>query len=293
MNDVAPGTTGQGATTQPGIATGTVETPPATTAPQTTPADWTSGLDEKLKGFVQNKGFKDPAQVLDSYQNLEKLMGGPREKLIRIPDKADDPAWSDVWGKLGKPADAKEYNFEVPEGGDPKLAEWAKGTFHKLNLPKPQADALAKEWNAMAANVEAQQKEAYANHVAQDTLELKKEWGHAFEQNVQIGAKAARAFGIDGDVIDKLEQSMGHAKVMKFMHSLGSKIGEDTFQSGNSSNQGFGNVLTPAQAKAKLDTLKADPDFVKDYVSGKAGPREEMERLHRFAYGAEQGLTLF
>lgn len=287
--EVASGSSGQGGAQSPGIATGTVPSTSATTeqVPQTPVSDWTSGLDEQLKGFVQTKGFKGPGEVLNSYQNLEKLMGGPREKLIRIPDKADDPAWSDVWGKLGRPADAKEYNFEVPEGGDPKLAEWAKGTFHKLNLPKPQADALAKEWNAMANQVQAQQKEAYQNHLTQDTAALKKEWGAAFEQNVAVGAKAARAFGIDGDTIDKLEMAMGHAKVMKLMHTLGSKIGEDSFQGSNSSNQGFGSVMTPAQAKFKLEQLKADQKWVTGYLANESGPREEMAKLQQFIYGAE------
>lgn len=287
---VASGDPGQGATGGSGAPTGdatiTASGQQGNQAGNAT-ADWTTGLSDELKGFVQTKNFKDPTAVLDSYRNLEKLMGAPKERLLKLPEKADDPAWGEVYSKLGRPADPKEYNFEVPQGGDPKLADWAKGTFHKLNMPKSMADNLAKEWNAMAAQVEAQQKEAYDNHVAQDTQALKKEWGAAHDQNTKIAEKAFRALGFKPEVADGLEKVIGHAETMKLFHALGTKLGEDNFQIGTGSNQNFGGAMTPAQAKDRISALRADPGFVSKYVNNDADARNEMARLHQFAYPSD------
>src|SRR5690606_18358521 len=94
----------------PAAATTTTTTPAApaaTTTTQTTATDWTSGFSDDLKGFVQNKGFKDPASVLDSYRNLEKLMGTPKERLLRLPENMDDAnAMGEIYTRLGRPQTA-------------------------------------------------------------------------------------------------------------------------------------------------------------------------------------------
>ena len=76
------------------------ETPAAPAAP----ADWTAGLPEEMKGYVQNKGFKDPSAVVESYRNFEKLMGVPQDRMIKLPEKAEDKAaWDSIYNRLGRP----------------------------------------------------------------------------------------------------------------------------------------------------------------------------------------------
>ena len=43
----------------------------ATSQVHSSNVDWTTGLNEDTRGFVQNRGFKDPGMVLDSYRNME------------------------------------------------------------------------------------------------------------------------------------------------------------------------------------------------------------------------------
>ena len=75
------------------------------------PADWTSGFNDELKGYVTSKGFKDPASVLESYRNSESLIGKLKgvgsDRIIGLPEKADAPEWKDNWNKLGTPKEAK------------------------------------------------------------------------------------------------------------------------------------------------------------------------------------------
>ncbi len=51
--------------------------PAATPAPAPNPdptppaAGWSDGLPDDMKGYVENKGWKDPSEVLSSNQNIE------------------------------------------------------------------------------------------------------------------------------------------------------------------------------------------------------------------------------
>lgn len=69
---------------------------------------------------------------------------------------------------------------------------------------------------------------------------------------------------------------------MTMLHDIGSRLGEDKLVTGTA-DTGFG-VMTPAQAQGKIAQLRGDADFVRRYTSGDVKAREEMERLHRFAY---------
>jgi hypothetical protein len=43
--------------------------------------------DPELKGYVENKGWKDPVELLNGYRNLEKLVGQAR---IAMPKDEND-----------------------------------------------------------------------------------------------------------------------------------------------------------------------------------------------------------
>lgn len=277
MSEVNTGTT---TTTTSTAGSGTA------TGGSTSQADWTTGLNDDMRGYVQNKGFKDPAMVLDSYRNLEKLMGA-RERLVKLPEKDDDAeGWNQVYERLGRPKEAKEYEIKAPEGlgGDEKFVEWARSAFHELGFSKKQAEALTGKWNEYVKGSMSAQNQAYETQLAEQETALKKEWGMAHEQNLQVAKRAAKAFGLDGATIDKLETAMGYAGVMKFMHTLGSKVGEADFVGGDSKTTGFGNMLSPEAARSQINSLKADPAFVRRYTAGDAEARQTMDRLHKMAY---------
>lgn len=264
---------------------GAPATPAAPAAPQApAPTDWTTGLSDELRGYVQNKGFKDPASALDSYRNLEKLMGAPKERLLKLPEGDDPAAWKEVYERLGRPADPKEYQVAPPKGvDDPEYVNWARETFHELGLPKKQAEALAQKLAERAESQMSAKAEAYQTNVAQSEAQLKKEWGAAFEQNLNIAKNAARAFGMSPELIDKLEASMGFEGVMKFMHQVGSKVGEGSYVAGENRQSGFG-VMTPEAAQQRIRDLRSDASFIQRYTAGGATEKQEMERLHRWAY---------
>lgn len=272
-----PSSPSEGVTPQAGGGT--------TTPPVQTPA-WLSGLSEDQRGFAEMKNFKDLGSVIDSYKGLEKVLGVPKERVIRMPEKSDDEAgWNEVYNRLGRPATSNDYKLDVPEkGGDESFMKWAKDTFHKNGLTARQAENISKSWNETMAKIEADTLAAEDAALAEGHMKLKREWGVAFDQKVKEATAAASQFGIDAAKLEKIERVLGFVDTMKFFGDLGSKIGEDAFVSGNSGQGPKFGPMTPAAAKAKLESLKGDSDFRKRFESGDADAFDHWTKLHGMAY---------
>ncbi len=245
---------------------------------------WTDSLNPEFKEYVTAKGFQDPAAVLDSYRNLEKLHGVPRERLLKLPETAEASEWNEVYSKLGKPATPDGYGLKASEGGDPAFTDWAKGTFHKLNLTSEQGQKIVQQFQEFTSAQETEAKAQYTADIQKQNATLQKEWGAAYNQNVARAQQAYRTFGLQDNAVKALETAIGFDGVMKFMHSLGEKIGEHSFVAGDGAQTfGEGSVLTPDQARSKIDALKMDGSFRDRYLKGDVKARAEMERLHKQA----------
>lgn len=245
-------------------------------------SDWIQSLDPNLQEYVSKKGFKNSKAVLESYINLEKLRGVPEDRLLKLPESSDDPRWKEVYQKLGAPENAEGYEFSDIETDEAKgFAEWASKNFHELNITKSQAQGLVKRYENLIKESQAEQEQLYNKTVEQQEVELKKDWGAAFHQNIAKVRQTAKDLNIPGEAIDAMEKTMGYDGVMKFIHSLSTKIGESDFVGGDQAVNPNAK-LTPDQAKAKIDALKKDKSFVDKYLSGDMEARQEMSRLHKF-----------
>lgn len=287
---------------------GAVGTPPpaapAPAAPAAAPAapagtgtgnPWFSGFSSAdAKAYVEGKGFKDSESLAVAYQNLEKVRGVPAERLLTLPEKADDPAWNDVHARLGRPEKPDGYTFEVPEGASPDFAKAAQAEFHKLGLTKAQGESLAKWWNESAKGAtEAEKANATANRTQQVT-KLKTEWGAAFEQNANEVEAVALASGLTKEQVTAAESALGvdgFAKmIFQFKTKFGVKLGEAGFEKGSGGGGDFGGVMTPAQAKAERERLQSDPAFMKAWTSGGKKEAEQISRLYSFEIPTENAV---
>lgn len=246
------------------------------------PASWFGTFNDDNKGYVQNKGFKDAETLLTSYRNMEKLIGAPQERVLKLPEKADDPEWGGVYDRLGRPKDAKEYKLGEMATG--KLGEWARSTFHELGLTASQAEKFATKWNEFSGASSTEAETALNHKSQQEETELKSQWGGAHDQNIEIARRGASEFGMTNDQVDQLQKVMGYKGTMTFLHSIGAKVGESNFDGGS----GGGNKnmrLTPEAAKSEINRLGADPEFAKKFLSKDAEAMERMSTLHKMAAG--------
>jgi len=255
----------------------TSATPPAT--PPANSAWYDNIEDGDLKGYVQNKGWKDPVELANGYRNLEKLVG---QEKIPMP-KGDDDAegWSRVFDSLGRPKTAEDYKLPVPEGDPGEFAKVAAGKFHELGLTAKQAQSLATWYNEMGANTVQAQQQQTAQQTEAQVNELKSEWGQAWDENVELGRRAAREYGLDQSTLTKMENAIGTSELLKLMSRIGRGQTEHSFEGGKSTTS-FG--MTPEAARNRINALRNDGDWSSKYIAGNADAQAEMQRLMRLAY---------
>ena len=250
------------------------------------PTDWTSGISDDYKGMIAAKGWQDMNSVLQSYSNLEKLAKGDPNTLLRLPgEKADQKEWDAIYNKLGRPEKAEGYKLPFRDGADKAFKDWAGKTFHGLGLSQKQAEAIIKSYDELNDSVKKASLESLTTKAAEGRAAIEKEWGAATKQNMEIARRAVREFGISSDIVDTLEEKVGYTEVMKFMHNIGTRLGEDNYAGGD--NGGSFGAMTPAQAKYEISQLKNDKAFTERYMKGDIEALSKMDRLQRYAAGVK------
>ena len=265
---------------------GTPAAPAGGVAPTAQPSSnsvWTAAFDEDTNAYVSNKGWKEPSDLLMSYRNLEKFAGGAKNLLELPPEDASPEALEAFYTKLGRPADPNEYGLKAPDGGDPAMVEWFKGTAHKLGLSAKQAQSLFTEFNGMSGSMQEKLQTQMAQESEKAIGTLKQEWGQAYDQMIGAGRRAATALGYDAGRLSAIEDKLGTAEMLRLFATLGSKMGEDSF-AGERSEGGFG--TTPAAAKQQLADLRLDKGFMDKYL---AGDRDAVSKFQRLMEAAHAG----
>lgn len=291
MSETAPAsapTDGQGTTPDPAAppaSSSAALTLTPTPAAPSGPIPWLEGADELTVGYVKNKGWENPAQVLDGYRNLEKLLGADKAgNAVILPKPDASPAEFDAfYNRLGRPAEPTGYKLAVPEGMPKDFAAMAAAKMHELGLPQKTGEALGAWWNEFVTGQNSQQETALQTAFADDERALKEGWGKAYTQELAKAQRAVQGLGVTDAQIDVMQKAMGHKATMEFFNKIGSKIGEPDFTTGQRPD-GFGGSMTPEQAKAKIVEMTSDKNFVTRYVNKDAAAVAEMKRLHEFAY---------
>ena len=147
--------------------------------------------------------------------------------------------------------------------------------------PRGQAEQLAEWWSGKQSEAMDAYNREGAQKAEQDVQSLRREWGGAWDENVELGRRAASEFGLGEDKLSAVEQALGTGEMLKFMARVGRGLVEHTFEGGRTTSA-FG--MTPEAALQRLGALRSDSEFTSKYLSGNADSRAEMERLMRLAY---------
>lgn len=253
------------------------------TGGQSQETSWTSNLDEQTHEYVQAKGWQDPNDLLKSYQNLEKFAGGSKN-IVELPgEDADDDTLGNFFSKLGRPESPDQYGLEVPENADEDVVKWFKESAHKHGLTDRQASALFNDWNEMSSERMEQMNQSVQQKQEADVNNLKKEWGQKYDENIGAGRKAVQALGLDQESLSSFEEKLGTADMLKLFANIGSKMGEDSFVTGDRSGSSFG--VTPAAAQQQISDLKMDKTFMDKYLNGDKDAVNKLQKLMGAAYG--------
>lgn len=250
------------------------------TPPAAASGNWYDSIQsEDLRGFAQNRGWQDVGQVVESFRNAEKLLGVPKDQLLRMPQGDDAQAWDAFYEKIGRPAKPDGYKLPVPDGDTGEFAKVASNWFHKAGLNTKQAEGLATEWNAYMTQVLADQDAAQSAQSERELGDLRKEWGNAYDSRVELGRRAAREFGVEGETLTAMENAVGTAKLLKLFANIGEKFGESSFVEGSQGGQNSMMTMTPTAAKAKYDELRRNPEWVAKALTPGTREHEEKKRI--------------
>lgn len=250
---------------------------------------WLPDATPEVAGYVQNKAWQGPADVLSSYQNLEKLFGAEKAgRTVVIPGDDDVEGWSKLHGRLGRPEQANGYELPVPDGADKQFSEQAAAWFHEAGLSKKAAQHIAGKWNehmgkAAQAQALAEEQKLQAEHQA-----LERDWGtgDAAAVNREMARRAAVALGLDEQAIDGLQKASGFGKTMKALAKVGEMLGEKPAL-GLGGGSGF--ALTPEAAQAKKQSLMADKEFrEKAMADPNSAQWKEIQRLSEIIVAAQE-----
>jgi hypothetical protein len=250
---------------------------PTTAAPNATPQSpfWDAFKDPELKETIGKRGFSDVETLAKSYREIEKAYSSGEK--MPLPKGNDDlEGWNKVYDRLGRPKTPEEYGIQSE---DKEFGDFTAKAFHKAGLSANQAKAIAEEHAAFTAQRAEVVAEERAKASIADMESLKKDWGAAHDQNMEIVRRAAKEFGVTPEMADQIGDSVGISALAKLLHSIGTKLSESPFVQGD---QKF--ALTPGAAKERISALRADSEFITKYMSGSVDARAEMDNLHRMAY---------
>jgi hypothetical protein len=257
---------------------------PVSGVAEQTQADWTSGFDDNIRGIVQTKGWKSPNDVINSYSNLEKLMGSDKagRGVILPKDDAPPEEWGKFYQKLGRPENPDGYKLNVPDGASQEFANTAAKKFHELGITAKQGEQLAQWWNEHMGSAQHTYDEQFAQKSVIEIQDLKKEWGVKFDENAEIAKRAIRESGMSDDEAIAIERAIGIKKAAQVFSFLGKQFAESQAKGMDSGKSSF--AATPSDAKAKIAALRNDQQWTSKYLNGDVDARAEFERLHRIAY---------
>lgn len=274
---------------------GTPAAAPAGTPPASNDS-WFSGFqNEEVRNWTQAKGWKDAASMAESAWNLEKLIGHEKAgRTVVIP--GDDAPAEEVAAfrtKMGIPEKADDYMsvIKVPDGQPDTFAKEAANWFHEAGIPPKQAAMLAEKWNAYQASGMQQQTQQQAADSDKAFGEVVASWGKDADANLELGKRAATQFLPAKDaaerqaILGKLEGAIGTKAMLEMFANIGRGLGEHKMHT-NGDPGGMG--MSPAEAQAKINSLKSDKAWSDAYLKGDASKKTELERLIKIAYPASE-----
>lgn len=239
--------------------------------------------DPDLRGLAELKKWDSPDKVLQSYKHLESHMGVPPERLLRLPEKVDDPAWGEIKSKLGfaAPEKPEDYELAVPEGFDQDYAKAVAAKAKELGIPKHMLKGLAEHNNEMVKSALEAAEKADEQRQNDALAALRAEWGGTYEKSMALAQRAEelvmKETGLTPEAAEAWRKAdpQGYYKLQAW---VGSKLGEGRRVDGN--NPPEQTHMSPEAAKVRLKERMADGDWFKRWESGDVEARAEFKRLN-------------
>ena len=195
-------------------------------------ADWVTGLPEPLQAVVKGKGWSQPADVLNSYVSLEKVLG----KSVQDMTPEEKARYYKKLGDRPESADGYELSdVKLPDGlGDtPESQRGLKVWMLDQGFTKAQAKAMdERAKQGVLAAVDAAKRAQAALLQGYETAMRKPEnWGADYDANIK-GIEALVTQLGEADVQKFMKGPGRHPAMLRFLHKVRGTMLEDTLEGG-------------------------------------------------------------
>ena len=257
-------------------------------------------LPEKIRGEAAFKDIKNLEGLANSYYNAQKMIGVPKDQLLRLPtsDKPED--WAAVYNRLGRPEKPDGYSLKVPDGFPPPEKDYKDSAFakaHELGLSQKQLQGM-QNWLYERAGQALAARQASTDGARAKAIDtLKNEWGAAFDNKVEQSRGAMMYYAEKAGLGEALRQAMDetgagdHPVFVKLFNYMGLNLNEDGKLTGKAF--GGGALSSPVEAQQQINALRGDGNFMKAYHNpNKRDPAHleavgRMEALYKLAFPEE------
>jgi hypothetical protein len=171
---------------------------------------------------------------------------------------------------------------------DPQVLDRFKKVFHAAGLNQKQAEGVFKNYLEYVGEVHSNNTQGVEAQRQEWVNTVKKEFGRAFDERVDLAVRAVETFG-GNELVQWLDQTgMGdHPMFVKMF----AKIGQQMQEALASPNQSRGWTMTPDTARQEIARAQRDTEFMKAYMTpaatGHAEAVQKMQDLFSFAYPDE------
>jgi len=157
-------------------------------------ADWRDDLPEDLRSSRTFDKFGDLGSFARSYRDLERTLSGEK-----VPVPRSDEDWDRWFDAAGRPECPEDYELEAPEVPDgmdysDELDERFRDLAYSHGLNQDQAQGLRSEMLDFLSEQHAREGEMREEARRLGEADLKREWGHAWQERLGEASTAMRRF---------------------------------------------------------------------------------------------------
>jgi hypothetical protein len=271
-----------------GVAAGTAAPGPGSgTQNGSTNGDWTTAFAETDRPYVANKGWKGPQDMLKAYRNAESIRGVPVDRLLTLPEKADDvEAWGKVYervpealrSQLGRPAKPEDYELPEFKNSGYDIGKDFRSWAHELGFTKAQAKELGLRYDALGNRIMAEMEQRFAEDGKTAEQKLRSEWGARYDEKLQALDRARAQLGWENEDILAMRRAVGSEKVIRLFAAMGEVMGEDR-GSPLDASRGEG-TMSPEGAEQKIKDMKGDKAFMQRVIDGEPKANRELQEAY-------------
>ena len=209
-----------------------LEQPKVTEPVVSTPPGWVAALPDPLKTNESLTSFKTVGDLANDYlatkTKASELEGKIANTIPKLKDGATAEEQAAFYDALGRPKDAKEYEFD---GEDKNAPEWTahwKQVSHQLGLTKAQAKNLSTAFNAQMTQMVEAHNAKIAGEITTATEKLKSEWGDKFDTNVELAKRVyQKHIGTEFDKDFDAGTGTTRLQTMRLIFKFAQLTGED------------------------------------------------------------------